>query len=82
MMFVEKEEHPRNKIRIEICKKIFEKYAGLLLEIHPHGKNMIEKKLFWIHLGDWISYILSEKRNVDAMDIKVIDQLKKELSAR
>jgi len=82
LMFIEKEEHPRNKIRIEICRKIFEKYAGLLLELNPKGNNAIEKKIYWIHLGDWVSYILSEKRNVDAMDIKVIDQLKKELAGR
>lgn len=82
MMFIEKDEHPRNQLRIEICRKIFQKYAGELLEIYPKGSNSIEKKIYWIHLGDWISYYLSEKRNVDAMDIKVIDQLKKELSSR
>jgi glucose/mannose-6-phosphate isomerase len=82
MMFVEKDEHPRNKLRIEICKKIFEKYAGVLLEIYPKGSNSIERKISWIHIGDWVSYFLSEKRNVDAMEVKVIDQLKKELAGR
>lgn len=82
MMFIEKNEHPRNQLRIEICRKIFQKYAGLLLELYPKGNHLIEKKMYWIHLGDWISLYLSEKRNVDAMDIKVIDQLKKELSSR
>ena len=82
MMFIEKNEHPRNQLRIEICRKIFQKYAGLLLELYPKGNNPIEKKMYWIHLGDWISMYLSEKRSVDAMDIKVIDQLKKELASR
>lgn len=82
VMFIEKEEHPRNRLRIEICRKIFEKYAGDIIEIHPKGANAIEKKIYWIHLGDWVSYYLSEKRNVDAMDIKVIDQLKKELASK
>jgi glucose/mannose-6-phosphate isomerase len=82
MMFIEKEEHPRNQLRIEICRKIFQKYAGLLMELYPKGNHPIEKKMYWIHLGDWVSYLLSEKRNVDAMDIKVIDQLKKELASR
>lgn len=82
VLFRDSEEHPRNELRIEICKKIFEKYAGALIEIYPKGKNTIEKKLYWIHLGDWVSLYLSEMRGVDAMDIKVIDNLKKELSEK
>lgn len=82
VMFIEKDEHPRNRLRIDICRKLFEKYAGDIIEIHPKGINAIEKKMYWIHLGDWVSYYLSEKRNVDAMDIKVIDQLKKELASK
>jgi glucose/mannose-6-phosphate isomerase len=82
VLFHDNTEHPRNELRIEICRKIFQKYAGSFLEIVPKGANDIEKKIYWIHLGDWVSYILSEKRNVDAMDIKVIDQLKKELASR
>ena len=82
VLFVEKEEHPRNRIRIEICRKIFKKYAGGMVEIHPKGNNIIEKKIYWMHTGDWVSYFLAEKRNVDAMEVKVIDRLKKELAGK
>jgi glucose/mannose-6-phosphate isomerase len=82
ILFRDKPEHPRNEIRIEICRKIFEKYAGGYVEIYSKGANPIEKIIYWIHLGDWVSWFLSEKRNVDAMDIKVIDKLKKELSEK
>jgi glucose/mannose-6-phosphate isomerase len=82
IMFRDHDEHPRNEIRIDICRKIFGEHAGNYVEIYSKGKHTIEKKIYWIHMGDWISYYLSEKRHVDAMDIKVIDQLKKELAGK
>lgn len=80
ILFTDKDENPRNKLRMEFCKKIFNKYAAEIIEIQAKGKNNIEKALYWIHLGDWVSMFLAEKRNVDAMDIKVIDNLKQELA--
>ncbi len=82
ILFRDTDEHPRNELRIEICKKIFEIHAGDVIEIYPKGKNAVEKIFYWIHLGDWLSLYLAEMRKVDAMDIKVIDRLKKELSEK
>jgi glucose/mannose-6-phosphate isomerase len=82
LLFRDADEHPRNELRIEICKKIFEKYAACVLEIPSKGKNNIEKKLYWIHFGDWVSYYLAQQRKVDSMEVKVIDQLKKDLSGK
>jgi glucose/mannose-6-phosphate isomerase len=67
---------------MEFCKKIFDKYAAEIIEIPDKGASAIEKTLYWIHLGDWVSMFLAEKRNVDAMDIKVIDNLKQELAGK
>jgi glucose/mannose-6-phosphate isomerase len=82
ILFKDKDENPRNKLRMDYCHKVFEKYAAEIIEIPSKGENNIEKKLYWIHLGDWVSMLLSEKRNVDAMDIKVIDNLKHELAEK
>jgi glucose/mannose-6-phosphate isomerase len=80
MLFKDKDENPRNKLRMDFCKKVFDKYASEIIEMPSKGENSVEKTLYWIHLGDWISMFLAEERNVDAMDIKVIDNLKQELS--
>jgi glucose/mannose-6-phosphate isomerase len=80
ILFNDKDENPRNKLRMEFCRKVFDKYAAETIEIPSKGESKVEKALYWIHLGDWISMLLSEKRNVDAMDIKVIDSLKNELA--
>lgn len=82
MVFIDKDENPRNKLRMEFCRKVFDKYAAEVIEIPGKGNSKIEKALYWIHLGDWVSIFLAEKRNVDAMDIKVIDNLKHELANR
>ena len=36
--------------------------------------------MYFVHLGDWISWYLSELQGVDAVEIDVIDHLKSELS--
>jgi len=82
LLFRDTEEHPRNEIRIELCKKIFENFAPVVLEIPSKGKSPLEKKLYWIYFGDWVSWYLSEIRKVDATEVKVIDQLKKDLSGK
>ncbi len=82
ILFSDKDENPRNKLRLDFCRKVFGKYAAEVIEIPSKGENTIEKKLYWIHLGDWVSMFLAEKRNVDAMDIKVIDNLKSELASK
>ena len=80
ILFKDKDENPRNRLRMEFCKKIFNKYAAEIIEIPSKGKSTVEKTIYWIHLGDWVSLFLSEIRNVDAMDIRVIDSLKQELA--
>jgi glucose/mannose-6-phosphate isomerase len=82
IIFNDKDENPRNKLRMDFCRKVFDKYAAEIIEIPSKGESAIIKKLYWIHLGDWVSMFLAEKRNVDAMDIKVIDNLKNELASK
>jgi hypothetical protein len=36
--------------------------------------------IWWINLGDWISWFASVERNVDAIEINVINRLKNELA--
>ena len=66
--------------RMEICKEIFTKYTSTIIEVHSKGNSSLEKALYLIHLGDWISWFLSELNKVDAMEIDVINHLKSELA--
>ncbi len=70
----------RNQKRIEINKNIISEKTDTVLEVWSKGESAIERSLYLIHLGDWVSYYLSEINAVDIMDIKSIDLLKAELS--
>jgi glucose/mannose-6-phosphate isomerase len=70
----------RNKKRIDINKSVIEKYTSNIAEIWSLGDSSIEKSLYLINVGDWISWYLSELNNVDAIEIDVINYLKKSLS--
>lgn len=68
--------------RIEINKKTISNYTDHVLELYSHGKNKIEKMMYYINLGDWLTCYLAELRSFDPVEVKVIDELKSELSKR
>ncbi|MBK7958837.1 MAG: bifunctional phosphoglucose/phosphomannose isomerase [Bacteroidetes bacterium] len=74
------EEHIRNEHRMAINKKTISKYTETIIDVYSKGKSIIERSIYLIHLGDWISCFLADLRNVDPIEVHVIDELKKELS--
>lgn len=70
----------RNQKRIEIIKNIISEKTSHINELWSKGNGPIERTLYLVHFGDWVSYYLSEFNKVDIMDIKSIDLLKSELS--
>jgi len=79
-LFRNENDFDRNQQRIEICKEIFSEYTNTIIELWSKGDSFIERALYLIHLGDWISYYNAINRQVDAIEVKVIDRLKSELS--
>ncbi len=73
-------DYNRNQKRMEINKSIIKEKTNHVLEIWGKGESPIERILYLVHFGDWVSYYLSEINQVDIMDIKSIDLLKSELS--
>ncbi len=80
LIFLDKDEYSRNMARVEINKEIIKKYAFNITEIYSKGISAIEKAIYFIHLGDWISVLLAEFRGVDAVEVNVINHLKSALS--
>ena len=70
----------RNQKRVEINKQIIEKHTKNVKEVWSKGNSSVEQAFYHIHLGDWISYYLSEINQVDIMAIDSIDLLKSELA--
>jgi glucose/mannose-6-phosphate isomerase len=73
-------DHPKNRKRLEICIDIFKKYTSHLIEINAKGNSKIEQAIYLINLTDWVSYYIAEIKNIDAVEVRVIDFLKNELA--
>lgn len=73
-------DNARNQKRMDIIKGIISEKTQFVFEHWSKGGSKIERALYLVHFGDWVSYFLSEMNQVDIMDIKSIDLLKSELS--
>jgi glucose/mannose-6-phosphate isomerase len=73
-------DYERVQTRMEINKKIIKRYTPNIIEIYSKGKSYWERIFYFIHLTDWVSLYLAELREVDPMEVKVIDFLKGSLA--
>jgi glucose/mannose-6-phosphate isomerase len=79
VFFRNKDDFERNAMRIDISKEIISQYAGSIIELYSKGNNLVERSMYLVHLGDWITVELAALRNMDAVEVKVIDYLKSAL---
>ena len=70
----------RNEVRMDISQDIIDQYTNTVISVFSKGESLIERALYLVHFGDWISWYLSQLRGMDAMEINVIDRLKSELA--
>lgn len=80
LFFRNKSDFSKNQQRIEISKNVIGKYTPHMKEVWSKGDSAIQNTLYFIHLCDWVSVLLSDKRNVDPIEVRVIDYLKGELA--
>lgn len=80
IMFRNEDDFYRTQRRMEITKEVVEKYTKDYIEVFSKGESRIQRSLYLILLGDWVSVYLSELRKVDAKEVHVIAHLKGELS--
>jgi glucose/mannose-6-phosphate isomerase len=80
ILFRDPQEFDRNNLRIEINAEIIRKYTPHFLEVYAKGNSTIEKTMYLIHFGDWVSVELAALRGVDAVEVNVINFLKGELA--
>ena len=78
--FRNSDDYFRTVKRLEVCKTVFSKYTPHYLEIHSKGTTKIERAMYHVHIGDWISCYIADINNIDATEVNVINQLKGELA--
>ena len=66
----------RNQTRKKINEEIISKYVDTIVDIKAQGSTKLERTLYLIHICDWVSCYLADKRSVDPIEIRVIEYLK------
>jgi glucose/mannose-6-phosphate isomerase len=80
VFFRNETDYERTRTRMELTKTIVAKYTPYIFEVFSKGTTQLQRSLYLIHFGDWVSWYLSEIRNIDATEVRVIDFLKGELA--
>jgi len=80
VIFLETENvNPRIAARINLTKNIIRDKGGNIVEIFAEGDTYLEQILYFIILGDWVTYYLALFNEKDPLAILNIDYLKSEL---
>jgi glucose/mannose-6-phosphate isomerase len=80
VMLRNNDDYNRVQKRMEITSEVVRKYTSHFFEVWSKGDSQLEKSLYLIHFGDWVTWYLSEIRNIDATEVDVIDYLKNSLA--
>jgi glucose/mannose-6-phosphate isomerase len=80
IFFRNEDDYNRTQARMNLTKQVVSKYTPYIFEVFSKGSSQIEKAFYLIHFGDWVSWYLSEIRDIDATEVNVIDFLKGELA--
>jgi glucose/mannose-6-phosphate isomerase len=75
-----KNDYSRTQARLEISREVFKKYTSSVVECWSKGNSHLERALYLIHLTDFVSVFLAEKKKIDAMEVNIINHLKGELA--
>ena len=75
-----KQDYSRTQTRIEISKEVFKKYTKNIKEIWSKGETFLERALYLVHLTDYVSVMLADKKKIDATEVDIINHLKGQLS--
>jgi glucose/mannose-6-phosphate isomerase len=74
--------HPRNRLRLEATRKVFESRGAACHEVTISGQSKLAQILSAVHLGDYISCYLALLYGTDPTAIKDIHGLKWHMSGR
>jgi len=73
-------DHPRTTYRWEICNQVISKYTSSVSTIKAKGEDRLHHNFYLIHLTDWVSLYLAEKKGVNPEEVDVIGHLKSQMA--
>ncbi len=75
-------DYERNIRRMGVLKKVVKQCKATCIDIEAKGATYWQRVFFFIHLSDWVSVFLADAYQHDAVEVKVIDKLKSEMSKK
>ncbi|MBN1924008.1 MAG: bifunctional phosphoglucose/phosphomannose isomerase [Nanoarchaeota archaeon] len=79
VMLTDKLDDERVKKRFRVTSRLLKKKGLRVLPVPLEGDSRLSKILFGILFGDWVSYELALLYNEDALNVPIIEVLKKDL---
>jgi glucose/mannose-6-phosphate isomerase len=80
LVFRNADDYIRTQKRMEFSKTVYKNYTPHYCEVLSKGDSPLERALYLVHLGDWISVHLAEMKNIDAVEVNIITNLKNTLA--
>ncbi len=66
----------RVQLQEKISQEMLKKYTDKLQVVTAQGSTHLVRSMYLLHLGDWISFYVAQKKAVDPLAIQSIDQVK------
>lgn len=80
IQIIDTEDHPRNKLRFDITRKILSEVKLEILRLESKEEKFYLRIFDLIYFVDWVSFFLAVTRKVDPTPIKNINALKNALA--
>lgn len=73
------DDHERIRLRMDINESLIGPKSAGLRSVYTLGDRYLVQAIYLIHLGDWVSWYLSQANEVNPNEVKMIDFLKQAL---
>jgi glucose/mannose-6-phosphate isomerase len=78
--FRHKDDFNRNSVRMDINQQTIAETQASIINLYSKGKNLVEKALYFVLLGDFATCFLCDLRGYDSIEVNAINHLKGELA--
>lgn len=80
IFFRNDDDYIRTIARMEYSAEVAKQVTPHILYIYSKGNSQLARTLYLVHIGDWISCYLADKKGIDAVEVNVITKLKNKLA--
>jgi len=80
LLFEDSQDHPRNLKRVDVTEALLKDLGVSPLRLKGEGEDYLQRLLYLLHLGDWVSVFLAEAYRYDPETVPLIKGIKERLS--